>query len=307
MAMLKVTVTENGMCRHGTSDPVQPHLSAALQTDPGPVTILIHGFKYLPSHPLHCPHKSIFSNDPQRPDKRVVSWPRRLGLRGRAGSGFALGFGWNARGSIWTAHRRAAEAGHHLATLIAQLRLLAPNRPVHLVAHSLGARVALRAISLSAPNSINRVVLLAAAEYSSTARAALTSPGGQSCDVLNVASRENDLFDFLIERLIAPPDKGSKMLGLGNLHLRNLVTLQLDDPRSLRHLRHAGYPIADPTRRICHWSPYMRPGVFPLYRAFLSDTLPLSRLRVLVPRGCSPRWSRLLACAPLLRSNLPIK
>jgi hypothetical protein len=83
------------------------------------------------------------------------------------------------------------------------------------------------------------------------------------------------------------------MLGAGTVALPNLTTLQLDDAASLAALRRAGYRIAPPARLVCHWSPYLRPGVFPLYRAVLDGALGLGQLRALLPEQGAPRWSRL--------------
>ncbi len=149
MPMLRITVTENGTRLHGDDAPVLPALAGALAADTGPVTIMVHGYKYQPGHPVHCPHASLMSPAPHAEDRRVVSWPARLGLQDRV----AISFGWQARGSIWAAHRRAALAGEALAALVREIRRLAPRRPVNVIAHSLGARVAL-AQDLSAPCSV---------------------------------------------------------------------------------------------------------------------------------------------------------
>ena len=57
----------------------------------------------------------------------------------------------------------------------------------------------------------------------------------------------------------------------------------------------AGFGRAPPGRPLCHWSPYIRHGVFPLYRARLRqpDNLPLLQLRATLPKRCDPRWSRI--------------
>lgn len=295
MPILRATATDTGL-ELGTEG-ASRSLCAALRADPGPVTLMVHGYKYLPGHPVHCPHTSLQAAEPARADARILSWPRHLGLQGQYGEGLGISFGWSARGSIWAAHRRAEQAGDAMAGLFARIHAIDPDRPIHVIAHSLGARVALRAIACSRPGTVSRAILLAAAEFSGTAAAALDH-AGPGTQVLNVTSRENDLFDFLLERLVAPPHPGDRMLGLGGLRLPNMVTLQLDDPRSLEALETAGFPIAQPLRRVCHWSPYTREGVFPLYRRVLSGALPLSRLRALLPDEGTPRWSRLIPALP---------
>ncbi|MCT4610220.1 MAG: alpha/beta hydrolase [Pelagimonas sp.] len=300
MPMLRITAGENGAQLHGATAAPAPVLRQALAKDPGPVTIMIHGFKYQPGMSRHCPHDLILSRSPQTDDPRVVSWPRHLGLRGQHGEGVGVSFGWSARGAIWRAYRGAQEAGDRLADIIETIRQIAPDRPIHLIGHSLGCRVALRAIGQSPTGSVQKAILLAAAEFTQSARSALAQSGTQ---VLNVTSRENDLFDFLMERLITPPLSGDRMLGHGTLDLKNTVNLQLDDPRTLTRLRHAGYPIADAQRLICHWSPYLRPGVFPLYRAVLQDRLSLAQLRALLPESTAPRWSRLRQALPVSQTK----
>lgn len=299
MPLLRITCDDQGPRLHGTAALI-PALRHGLAADPGPVTVMIHGFRYAPGHMISCPHRSLLAAGPVS-SARIRSWPRRLGLRGQHGEGLGLAFGWNARGTIWQAHARAAHAGRGLAALVDLIHRIDPARPVNVVAHSLGARVALRALALDAP--VSRMVLLAGAEFASTTRAALRTQAGQQAQVLNVTSRENDLFDFAMECLVRPPEAGDRMLGHGQLALPNVATLQLDHTETLARLRKAGFPIAEPTRRVCHWSPYLRAGVFPLYRAVLSGSLSLPHLRALLPDEPSPRWSRLLPPRP--RAPLP--
>ncbi len=254
-----------------------------------PVTIMLHGYRYSPHSPAKDPHRSIYAATPSHQNAHTLSWPRRLGLQGaRPG----IGFGWRADGSIWAAHAQAAQAGQALATLIARLRAAGAG-PVGLIGHSMGARVALSALEHLRPGDVGRVILLSAAEFRGTAHQALATPAGRAAEVLNVTSRENDLYDKGIELLLGGRDDGPA-LGTG-LDAPNAVTVQIDHPRHRDGLRALGFPTAAPSRRICHWSAYMRPGLFPLYRAFLHrpDTLTLCSLRAALPADTSPRWSRL--------------
>lgn len=234
---------------------------------------------------------------------RIISWPRHLGLRGQPGEGLGLSFGWHARGTIWRAYRQAEQAGVALAALITLLRQLDPARRINLITHSLGARVALCALERCTAFSVQIAVLLAPAEFSEHIRRVLKSEQACTTQVLCVTSRENDLYDFLLEQCVAAPRKGDRVIGHEALRLPNLTTLQLDDPDSLTALRHLGYHVAAPTNRVCHWSPYLRSGVFPLYRAVLAGTLPLPHLRAQLPHRPAPRWSRLLPAAPRLPAN----
>lgn len=273
-------------------DPVA--LSDALTALPpeAPVMILLHGYGYSPSRTKVSPHRFIFS---QSPEPRTHSWPRRLGFGHGAGGaqGLCIAFGWEAMGTLWRAYSEAGRAGVALAALIRQIRARHQG-PLHLVGHSFGARVALAALPELQAGDVNRIILLAGAEFVMVAEAALGSPAGQTAEVLNVTSRENDLFDFALEHLFSPFAFGPRMLGIG-LDLPQVVTLQIDHADHRHSLQGLGFPTDPRNRAICHWSAYTRPGLFPFYRAFLCKPaqLPLTVLRATLCHRVNPRWSAL--------------
>jgi hypothetical protein len=252
-----------------------------------PVVVMIHGWRYAPGFAEDCPHGSILSLDPPPDDRRAVSWPRHLGLDGRSGLGIALA--WHAKCDPWRAHLRAGRTGKALAR-IARLVHDHSGRPIQVIAHSMGARVALSALSRIEPGQINRMILLAAAETRGRALAALATPAAQSVEVINVTTRENDLFDACFEWGIHLGLRTSIGQGLGRAH-RGWHDLWIDQPRSLQGLAALGHPLADAPRRICHWSPYLRPGTIALYRALIEGRLAARDLPVHRP---GRRWSRLI-------------
>jgi Protein of unknown function (DUF726) len=262
-----------------------------------PVTVMMHGFRFTPYEPENCPHGTLFAATPAPLGRRTPSWARRLGLMrdGGPGAGLAIGFGWRANGTIWQAHDRAAEAGLALATLVARLRAAGAG-PVGLIGHSLGGRVALSALPHLTPGDIGRIALLSAAEFQEPAAAALASPAGRAAEVLNITSRENDAFDLMFEMLIGGPLRRRGLTLAAGLRLPNVATVQIDCPAHRAALRALGFPTAAPISTICHWSAYLRPGLFPLYRAFLHrpGELPLSRLQAALPERTAWRWSRLV-------------
>lgn len=227
---------------------------------------------------------------------------------GRADEGLGIAFGWPARGSIWQAWRAAEAAGRTLAELVQLIHRAAPGREVHLLAHSLGARVVLSALPHLPEGAIGRAILLNPAEFGGVARRVLATPAGRSAELINVTSRENDLFDFLLERLIAPPEHGDGTLAQTMPRGPGTLTLQLDHAATLQALGDMGFRIAPPSGRVCHWSAYLRPGVFALYRALLRQpgSYPLARLRALLPDRPDPRWSRMLQL-PEFRPPLPAR
>jgi len=274
------------------------HLAAAAT---GPVVVLLHGYQYAPHHPTETPHRHVLSLAPDARGARSISWPRHLGF-GRAPQerpeGLCIAFGWPARGTLWQAHRRAADAGQALAAMVRMIHRIAPHRQVDVLAHSLGARVFLSALAGMPAAAMGRAILMAAAELRSTAGAAIACPVGRAAEVFNITSRENDPYDFLFERLIAPLSGGARSLGHGLAAPRhNWLDIQIDGEATLEALQGLGFRISPPHRRVCHWSAYLRPGLFPFYRSLLRDrdrlTLPL--LRATLPEANSRRWSRLLA------------
>lgn len=272
-------------------------LASALAALPegAPVVALIHGFSFMPDLPGQCPHQHILALNPTVADGKAISWPRHLGLDGQ--KGLALACGWPARGSVWQVNRRAALAGRALADLAALVAELSPGRRLDVLCHSMGARVALSALPHARPGAFGRMILLAAAETRALSEAALASPAGRSVQVVNVTTRENDLFDALFEWLLHGGRRTSVGQGLAKAP-PNWRDLWLDRPETLAALAQMGHAVAAPVGRVSHWSPYLRPGVFSVYRALLTGALPLEALPQARP---SRRWSRLLALRPLPR------
>mgnify|MGYP001794854871 FL=1 len=306
MPILRLNASPDGLTLHGSPAPALPALRRAAK-GAGPVMILIHGFKYDPDCRPCSPHATIFGRD-THPDRSThVSWLRHLGFgTGKRDEGLALAFGWRARGNLWRAERSARSAGRHLGHVIGELRALNPDRPVHVITHSMGSEVIFEALQMLRPGDISRIVTLTAATYASRAMAAMEMPAGRAAELFNITSRENDIFDFMYERLIAPPVRGDWAMGIG-LDLPNAVNIQLDCIRTLNTLPHFGGHIAPPGRRVCHWSGYTRPGALRFYARALRqpDAVPLPALRAALPPAVAPRWSRMFA-APQWGLSLPM-
>ncbi len=270
-------------------------LMPAARALPGhaPVIVMIHGYRYSPAAPRCDPHRHILSLDP---GPRVPSWPRALGFgAGAEDEGLALALGWEARGTLGRAYARAGTTGRAVGAIVSALAGKT-GRPVALIGHSLGARVALQALHHADPGSVGRIVLLAGAEFRDTAAAALDSPAGDGAEVLNITSRENDPFDFGMELWL---DRGRRQaLGFGlDRPAGNWLDVQIDDPATLAALDRLGFPAERPSLRLSHWSPYLRARLFDFYRAAMARprALPLPLLRARLPGRNQPRWSRLLA------------
>lgn len=291
MPVLRINATENGLQVHDSNKSLCDALTDQAR-DASPIVIMVHGYKYAPHDAVHCPHTKIFRNGPG-------GWPARLGFSGeRTDEGLCVAFGWHARGPLRQMYRRAQMLGEELAILIKHLRRSAPDRPVNVIAHSLGSEIALSALAHLEAHSIDRILLLTGASFSSTAREMLATQSGATSEVFNVTSRENDLFDLAFEHMIAPPRMQDRAIGQG-IDAPNVLNLQLDCDRTLDAFEGLGFPVARPNRRICHWSAYTRPGVMALYEQLFRnrETLTQNRLAALLPDVPAPRWSRFLAPA----------
>lgn len=310
MPLLRVNLVHDGLRIAGrrADDPggagALASALAALPPD-APVIVLIHGYKFSPAQLSRSPHRHILSSRPATRRPRAVSWPRHLGFgrgRGDGAEGLCIAVGWEARGTIWQAYAEAGRAGAALADLVALIRRSRPG-PVNALAHSLGARVVLASLAHLAPGDLGRAVLLAGAEFADRAALAMETPAGRAAEIVNVASRENDLFDLMLRLCLRPFPAPGAVLGRGlPMPRANWLDLRIDDPRTRDALGSFGLRLPPPARRICHWSGYLRPGIFALHRALLRDpgALPLSVLRMALAEVERPRGPRLAAALSLV-------
>lgn len=229
-----------------------------------PIVIMLHGFKYDPRIVSRNPARHIFALHPDSTSKRAVSWPRVLGLRGTRG--LAIGYGWHATGTIWQAHANAEAAAAPLAGLITRLNAIAPGHPVHIVAHSLGARVALAALRQLGCDQVHRAILIAAAAFERELTATLNAPACRTTEIINIRSKANTLFDLMLRAAL--PHWGVTV-GRGRLQHPRLLDINIDDPIHRTGLASLGFALTAKRRSVCHWSGYLRTDVQTLYRALL--------------------------------------
>jgi pimeloyl-ACP methyl ester carboxylesterase len=260
MALLQISSNEMGKW--------QGDLHALPKT--APVAIMLHGYKYRPGDRTDCPHASLYAAEAQNAIQRSQPWPKRLGI-GTADRP-AIGFGWPARGSVWAAWRQAEIAGRALAEVIDALKADAPHRPIRLLGHSMGARVALCALARCGQGHVHSAILLNAADFTKNALRAQARHAGTSFQMINVTSRENAVFDLLTELCLLAPLQSERALGRG-LDGPHALTLRLDHLDDRSALASLGFAVPPPDRSICHWSTYLRPGTGAIYRALLDGTL----------------------------------
>lgn len=227
-----------------------------------------------------------------------MSWPRALGFaQPDPMAGLCIPLSWHATGSIRRAYRTAAQAGRALAGIVDRIALLDPARPVHVLSHSLGARVALCALPWMQTGQISRMVLISPAEFVETAQAALTAAAARNIEVIQTSSGENRVYDRLFELAVAGGRR--RALGPGIMpDARAWHELAFARRDVLCALATLGYEIGPARARVCHWSGYTRPGVFALYKDLLCTTtpLPLAALRPALLPAAPPHRDRAQVC-----------
>ncbi|MEZ5714304.1 MAG: alpha/beta fold hydrolase [Paracoccaceae bacterium] len=281
MPLIRVNQQDDGLALHRSPAPARVALRHAAQGGRGPVIVMVHGFKFRPYAGPDCPHDHIFAMRDGACWK-ARSWPRGLGFGGgQRDEGLGLAFGWDSMGPIRQVYGRAARAGAVLADAIRAIRSAAPDRPVHAIAHSLGTRVVLQALPHLAPGDIGRIISLNGAEFAGTARAALERGAGPAAEFIAVSGRENAGYELLLERFVAPEQRGDRALGRARLHGPGRVHLRLDRAAQAERLIALGYPLAPERRLVCHWSSYLRGGALGFYAGLMrqADSLPLSLLQ----------------------------
>jgi len=254
----------------------------------GAVTVMVHGYRFDPDDPQRSPHNHILALRPRPGCWKAISWPRHLHLDRPDRLGIA--FGWPATGRLGPVAARAFRVGEGLAVLLGEIAKARPDLHVCLIAHSLGARVALRALQLAPTHGVHHMILLSGAEYRGHARTALASPAGRGAHVINVRSTENLPFDLAFRASVVAPNLTSLPLSAGLADAPNWTDLSLHCGHTRAALNRLGHRIPAPATRFCHWSGYLRPGLFPLYRRLLdpSETRLIAALREAVIRPARP-------------------
>lgn len=259
--------------------------AAARGDDTAPIVLLLHGYRYSPLRGPSDPHASLYATGPrgQSLPRRKESWPMALGFRDTEGDpGLCLPVGWDARGRFAEAFGAADEVGTHVARLITRLHRQFPKRPIQIMAHSLGARVALSALERLAGPMVRRIILLAPADLATHAETVLTRPGAKGVEVLQISPTENWLFDRLLEQALRRHPEAGTALGRRPPEAERWVSLSLGTDAELANLAALGHSVAPRNHRVCHWSAYLRDGAMDLYSALLTDRGPRP-LRELAP------------------------
>ncbi|MEM1276709.1 MAG: hypothetical protein AAGH74_09290 [Pseudomonadota bacterium] len=326
--------------RPKASDAFWKYLARSLEVeasnlaDDKPVTVFVHGFQFDPAtvvvspphhHKADNPHARLYHFERHELSREMkahsTSWPLGLGFEpdDAGAEGLCIGFGWYSNPGFFSslfshgknfyakAYENAEVTAWQLTCLLDVLCTVL-QRPVDLFCHSLGSRVAIRAMAMAASplpdlaaretlppgqqvvrpvlDHTGRVLLLAGAEKVLEAQLMMTylnswksnGPTGVAPDFYNFISRENDVLDKLGENF-GPAAPGSKqVIGHNGLESRDPAWLdvQLDDPDVAAWFKQRNYTVSgDNTSSIFavldHWIHYTWPDNMRVYHDILRD------------------------------------
>jgi pimeloyl-ACP methyl ester carboxylesterase len=307
-----------------------------------PPLVMVNGFLFDPKHAVSPepgdtdnPHGRIyhFKDTGERNEQRhhTTGWPLWMGfdeVDQAGGSGLAVAFGWHSQPGFASslidhfenfyarAYENAGLAAWVLVNVLDELAAALPDRPIDIMAHSLGSRVVVRAIALAARHHpdlterIGRVVFLGGAEYVVEAQLMtsrlhdLNRP--RRPDFYNIVSRENDVLDKLGENFGPRTFGNSQVIGHNGLDLSeravktvpNWIDLQIDGERLQDWMQEQrGIQVSGdrPNNIWDHWYYYTFRGNMDLYRGILRDRplwdiLAMRAAENPIPEGVPKRW-----------------
>ena len=238
-------------------------------------------------------------------------------------TGLAVALGWQSQPGFASAlinhfenfyaraYDNAGRTAWVLVNILDVLAELLPNHPIDLICHSLGSRVAVRAIALAAKHDrrslierLGQIIILGGAEY--VVEAQLMQ---RRLDVLNLVSRltfynfvsrENDVLDKLAENFGPRTFGNSQVIGHNGLDVEgrfaDWIDMQIDRAALQTWMAGRGIEIFGdrPGNVWDHWYYYTFKGNMAVYRGILRDRRDwrIPDLRAAnIPDGVSKRWS----------------
>jgi pimeloyl-ACP methyl ester carboxylesterase len=110
---------------------------------------------------------------------------------------------------------KAGKEADGLAYLINQLRVISPDSPVDVVAHRLGARVAIMAVRKARSKMWRRLLLSNALEFSARTLMAFDCPMGAHLKCYNIVAKDHSLTPFLFDRFGPKPGPADRPICYG--------------------------------------------------------------------------------------------
>ena len=112
-------------------------------------------------------------------------------------------------------YEKAGYEAEGLSSLINGLRKVSPDSPVDVVAHRLGARVALMAVRKARSLKWRNLLLSNAFEYSARTLAALDCPMGAHLTCYNIISQNRNIAPFIFDRFGPKPGPADRAICFG--------------------------------------------------------------------------------------------
>lgn len=226
------------------------------------IVIMVHGAGFSPFSRHSNAQRSLFSRF-MAPDKWLDrSWPRRFaGTNCQSEPSLSIGYGWNAIDSSVlskTNHRALYDAAGaeaiNFAKFVANVKELAPNRDIHVVACGLGARVVVQSLQYLNDPVLNRVILLGAHEFSTATLTALSSRAAKGARFYNLRSDSLKLVDQRANSEFPKSGPKDQVLALGFLFQRNnWVDIATATPTHRSQVMR-GASFKRSHKAICRWS-----------------------------------------------------
>jgi pimeloyl-ACP methyl ester carboxylesterase len=136
--------------------------------------------------------------------------------------------------------------GRGLGRMIDAIHRARPDVPVHIVAHSLGARVALTALETAPPAVIRRMILMSGAEYRGAAERALSRPAAATPRPQRHQRRERGLRPDVPPRRGTPRPRSTARSRRASPSCRVASTLPSTTPEARRRSRPSATGCARP-------------------------------------------------------------
>ena len=248
------------------------------------ILVMINGFDYDPTERGDDnPHQTLFRE-----------WGAKF--RGLVSNDWeCFGFGWYSAeleasswlGGIiraqWNPYRWGWDLAGKAAGVLAhtiQSRLDRSEAEICIIAHSLGARVALNALSQLPNDSVKRVLILNGSEYSQSSKVVARYTNAH---LLNVVVKADDVLNKL-GSVFAPEAFVKAVVGQSGIYNPpiNWLDICLDDPEVQVRAAACGYDNIrgdNPANIADHWYSYTHKENWPLFLDFLGGTRSLSHFR----------------------------
>ena len=193
--------------RFPSRDVFQGIRKVAHNTPPdAPIIVMLHGQGFDPCIARVDPFRSIFAYDPYgdriRDYWRLQSWAHRFKCAPQ--KSMMIGYGWQAHSTdfVMSANvnavaRNAVMEAQQFGAFVQRLNAITPQRPVHVIAHGMGAKLALRSLETTPKMRIKRLIMLNGQGLITDGLLAMNAKAGQKTEFYNIYERSTARLRFI--------------------------------------------------------------------------------------------------------------